>query len=217
MSKIGTDLGAVLEDTNVENIQEAMRHVKERADTPGADAFGNLSHRELTAVLRSARMYFAGSTPWSTGMEAVEATSNHMQNKLCAKMMEMLGYGIYVGRQNLDRSENFEKLFTDRGVEIAANLEAMRVALDQEARSHLMEFMGKQVAGAVRAMGFHEVQPHQTHHVWDVWFAALAGGSATVYRAGYQLGSKWREEEVLNGILEATQSEASNEGLDENR
>jgi len=140
-----------------------------------------------------------------------------MQNKLCSKMLELLGYGIFVGRSNLDKGENFDKLFNDKAVETAASIEAMRLAMDRECRHHLMEFIGRQMAGAVRALGFENAQAHETSHVWDVWFAALAGGSATIYRAGYQLGCKWREEDILQGIVKATESEASNEAVDEDR
>lgn len=204
MSKLAQDLQTVL---NVEtpDFQSAVHAVQSRDSTPGAKAFSKLSHRQLTGVLKTARLFFAGSTTWKTGMEAMEATSNHLQSKLVPKLIELMGLGIYVGKENVSEDENFERIFDNKDVQVHAAMEGLKVAMDEEARKAVIDFLGGQVAGAMMAMGWEDVPAHETSHVWDVWYAALAGGSATIYQAGYQLGCKWREEEILNGIFEATE------------
>lgn len=212
MSKLAMDLEEVL-TVNNNSLEAAMHEVEERQSIPGYEAYGKYSHGYLTKVLKAARQYFAGAPAWDTGSAAIEATMRHMHGKLCARMVELLGYGIHVGRKDYGADTDFNKLFNeDKQFKLAASFEGLAVAIDEEAKNKVAEFLGAQLAGAYKATGFDKAPPHETCHVWDVWYAALAGGSASIYKAGYKLGKKWREEEILNGIMEATQSEAKDEG-----
>lgn len=216
MSKIATDLEQAL-SVDKDSIESAMKEVEARRSVPGAEAYGKFSHAYLTSALKAGKLFFAGAPAWETGADAIEATMRHLHGKVLARLVELLGFGIHVGRKDMGDDADYNHLFNkDKQFKLEAGFEGLRIAIDEEAKNTLAEFLGSQLAGAYKATGFDKCPPHETCHVWDVWYAALAGGSATIYKAGYNLGRKWREEEILNGIFEATER-GSDEGMEADR
>lgn len=209
MSKLAEDLESAFKaDNDLTSVLERITG-KTTNKVPGYDAFSRHSHGAAVTLLRSARFHFAGAAPWKCGDDAIQATTIKLQAGVLSFQTKMLSCGILVGQTpQWQDCKDYSETINDSDFKFRVDLQSLQIAMDHKALGQIAEQIAGSVAGAAEASGFRQSTDKETLHVWDIWYAALGNSSMSMYETGVHLGRKWYEEEVLNGIAQASQSEA---------
>src|SRR4029077_19767561 len=101
-------------------------------------------------------------------------------------------------------------LFGNAGFHLESNTMATGFAEDNEIREFFMDYLGSGVTHISHITGFShsEVDPNQ---VWDLWMIVGLATIGSCYIAGHNMGSTWRERDVLDGIEIASSPSTTNE------
>jgi len=209
MSKLSEDLESALSIEASDGIGAAMKRVISREKAPGYDAMSRHTHGAAVTLLRTARYHFAGAAPWENGEVAIEATAIFMQQDLMSFMAKTLAGGMDIGEHIAADDVDYTEVINSSGFQLSATIRALTIAHDHAAMDQISQHIAGGVAAVSEAMGFRERTGKEVSHIWDVWYGAMGSTSMSLYEAGYSLGQKYREEAILNGIVQATQSEVS--------
>jgi hypothetical protein len=159
----------------------------------------------IPTMIRSAKRHYNGAEPWENGMVAIEETTKHMDGDLRVLQMKHFCAGVEAGAA--DRGVNFEKLVTSKEFEAKVLMRCIMLSGDMDLISEINNNLAGAVAAVARGINFMQTEGRETQHVWDIWNTALGSCVIAMYTVGVGLGRKWAEEEVLEGILQATSSE----------
>jgi len=205
MSKQNDDFKAVVESRSIE---EQIKHLISDK-IPGEIEFVGVLRSNIKTMLSRSRMHFAGSDPWPDGDEALRATADHMKANIYACLCNSLACGIVVGKnkeyQKKESEEYYELFGKDLVFRLSCAAQTAGITSDEEMMLSLRDALESSVQGVGQMMSFKEKTGIATLHIWDLWNAALGSSCLTLYTIGFELGVKWSEEEILNGILEASE------------
>jgi len=201
-----SDLSEQLQEalTGEKSVEDVIR--KHREELPAQEEYSRVSHDLAKTLIRSARYHFAGAAEWATGQDAVETTAEYLEADLLTYAVKALASGITVIKSE---HTDYDGIFDDMDVTIRSGLEAIRIATDYDSMRVVRDFLAQTTIAFAHMTGFRQAEGKETKHVWDVWYGVLGSCAMQMYQTGITLAQKWREQEVLEGIVRATQSEVS--------
>lgn len=153
--------------------------------------------RLIPAVLRPAKYYFAGSPPWSDGISAIKATMDRMDSDVKLIQLRHFATGVMVG--SMEECDFSSAEFENQVLE-----KVLGVVEDHDLASEVTGNVPEIMAKASQRSNFLSCTGRETAHVWDLWNSVLKSNVVEMYTTGVKLGQRWREEEILNGILQVT-------------
>ena len=207
------------QEDNGEDSITIVRSDKEEL-APAFSAMREHYTNKLLATARRGYRHFAGSTLPTESDELLAQTAQVMGPNMVAILMQAFCDGVMISQQEdiqVKISWRFglvEHLFTDQSFRENSNNMAKGFAEDAEVLEFFEEFVKGTAVHLSHITGFahSEVKPDK---VWDIWMLAGASVSTTAYLAGNQLGSTWKERDVLDGIEIATEDHHGSDGEDE--
>lgn len=177
---------------------------------PGFQPMQAYFQDRLLMVTRRGYRHFAGSTMPTNGNELVQRTIPTMVSMMIATSLGAFADGVMVGQQ-IDQTVKMcihfnalDHLWHDQGFRATSLTMAHGFAEVDEVSSYFHTYVETAIAYISHVTGFahSEVDPGK---VWDLWMMAGASCVCTSYLAGNQLGTTWRERDVLDGIEAATE------------
>jgi hypothetical protein len=211
MSKISEDLQQAMQEASQGNPLEQVKRLIDNNAVLGRDEFKERSKKEITTILRGAKFRFAGGTPWGDGSKAILDTGTYMSRRIEDFVIRCTAEGMMIGFNRDDLKEvcahKWDQVYQDYQDRI--DIYAMNIRLDNDAMTLLVENIGNALNTFDNLIGFSEMTGKETLHVWDLWRQVLGACSLAMFVCGQRVGEKWREEEVLEGILSATERNAS--------
>lgn len=158
------------------------------------------SLRLVPAVLRAGKYHFAGAPPWPDGHTALQETMEHLDRDL--KMLQLRHFAAGVMAGQMDECD-----FSDSSFESAVMEQVITFVEDPDLANQILSNIPQIMASAVRTTHFEQSTGKETAHVWDLWHSVLKSNIVDLYITGVKLGQRWRDEEILNGILQVTNDE----------
>lgn len=178
----------------------------ENDDFPGCHVYIHRARNVIIPrMLRKARGHFAGCNPWPNGTEAMISTGQFMDADLRMFQVDNLCAGWLAAAQ--PQGFDYEKWFKSSHFTVMQMACSLQLATDEDFLDCLGQNVTNTAAAVVAHTEFREATGNQTYHVWDMWDSILSSCATAMFTMGSFLGRKWEEEEVLNGILQATSSE----------
>lgn len=203
MSKLSQDLEAA------QGKHHAPNHVAMllgEIQAPGVDGYRGWAQHAIKLILRKAQAYHAGSDYWPDIEAAMLATSEYMSPYIYTFLVKTIGAGITIGYHKDSAEFDWDKLFM-KGADWGQIAEENMSTFSED--SDAMEWLQRRIVEAstniYQTMGLAEAKDKQTFHVWDLWNAAAGSCGIGCFLIGQEVGAKWREEEVLAGILTVTE------------
>jgi len=200
---------------------EAITIVKS-SDEDLAPAFSEMREyysNRLMAITRRGYRHFAGSTLPTNSTELLVETSEVMGPLMIDLLLRAFCDGVLISHQQdiqVKISWRFGlvgALFSDASFRENSTNMAKGFVGDDDVTEFFGEFVRSSLVHISHISGFahSEVKPDK---VWDVWMIAGASVTTTAYLAGNQLGTTWRERDVLDGIAIATEDHRGSDGED---
>lgn len=177
---------------------------------PGFMAMKKYFEDRISIVTRRGYRHFAGATLTNDADALLKQTAQVMTAPMMATLFRAFSDGVLIGHLNnhlvrmavhFDQAEN---LWDDDDFLQASKDLSSGFADDDEVCTYFGEYLMGGVNHLSHVTGYAHTQTDPVK-VWDLW---VMGGSACVcasYIAGTKLGTMWRERDVLDGIVIATE------------
>ena len=169
-------------------------------------------------ITRRGFRHFAGSELSSCGGadELLEATTELMVPQVLAMLLQTFADGVRLGHkedQIIKMAFHFhveEHLYGDSNFIEGSKTMALGFNEDDEIRDFFLEYLLGGIEHLIHISGFAHstVDPNK---IWDVWLLICGATIGSCYMAGYQMGSSWRERDVLDGIEIASEDDHGSE------
>jgi hypothetical protein len=174
---------------------------------PGLIEFHSRIHDEIRAILRKAKVQFAGLGPWETSEQAVNATGSAVLPQLRAFLEKSMARGMTVGN-NIERFQNLalhkwsKDVYSEEGWQEEVAMNALQLSVDDECGNILRETFTHAFGSMNSFQTFKFAKGRATLRVWDLWDASMGTTAIFLYVVGLQLGQKHAEEAALEKLLE---------------
>lgn len=178
--------------------------------TPGLRGMREYFQERINRATRRGYRLHAGAPLNPDHKQAMYDTSEPMLAHTVAIGLGAFSAGVMMGQQNdhLVRLKIFQgdpdALFEMKEFREAAKNMALGFSNDDE----VVEFFTDYAKGAMEQMGVMTGflrRSGNPNKVWDLWIFTSTGLVTASYMAGCRLGTTWREKDVLDGILMATE------------
>lgn len=179
---------------------------------PGFDHFAKWARWKINVIIRKGKAYYGGADPWPDGTEAVMQTAAKLETNIYLMLIEAISAGATIGMNRAEHpDQNWAGMFkydqddslfwsqkvSERSAEIADDWDTMCVL-----RAQLTQCIGSYAGRA----GVASWTGKDTLRVWDAWDHTLAATTTKLFLTGIEMGERWRDEEILEGIVKATES-----------
>jgi hypothetical protein len=193
-------------------------HMKSTEEAlPGMWSCQNYYRQYGSKVIRRIYRKHNGCDMPETFQEAYEKFHDDCVEAAAAIGYKALADGVQMGQGNtgIVRKERFfkrlDKIFERDGFHEESKLIAITFSGDYDTTELITDYV--EGASKVIAAATGLTRPNvPSSKIWDMWILALCAVGMTCYSAGYELGKRWAEADVLNGIMTATEQ---NVGTDE--
>jgi len=177
---------------------------------PGFPEMREYYNMQLQALVRRGYHYYAGSTMPRVGEELLVLTGKYLQAPAVALVMGAFCDGLMVGHET-DQTVKMAKhynapghVFHVRQFRDASLIMTKGFAEDEELAQYFAQYLSNGMSHLAHATGFAHAELDSAK-VWDLWMLVGMATTCTSFVAGYQLGCKWKERDVLDGIEIATE------------
>lgn len=209
MSKVSDDLSAVWSEGKSKSILQRFLNQDLHQDYPGFIEFAKWNKRQVKSMIRTAQYNWNGAEPWDTSVEAMMDTSGWLSKPMASHLAKVTGAGLDVGYTVADprfADYNFDDVFTTAEWEARNTESQQRIVLDLDAMNVILEQLTDATAHFAHVSGFPTATGEATKRIWRVWENAVGSCSIKLYISGIEAGKKWKEDEILEGILKASES-----------
>lgn len=214
MSKLSETLESTIERREERGAAFELAQLEQKGKMletyPGFDHFAKWARWKINVILRKGKAYYGGADPWPSGEEALMQTAAKLEVNIYLMLIESISAGATIGmhrslfpdndwagvfKNSCEDSVLWSKSVSEFSSEISDDWDTMCVL-----RSQLTESVGSFAtrAGAAYWKG------KDTLRVWDAWDHALAATTCKLFLTGMEMGERWRDEEILEGIIKAT-------------
>ena len=187
------------------------KDAKGLGDLPGLENFQAHYLAETIKALRRVYRRHSGSPPYKDPMDALNRTNEDCTKALVPVCIRALADGVQIGQGKSApvKKANFfrkiDEIFAVKGFREESETFCLTVAADYEATERIERYLNGAVGSLASASGYQAASGANLNKVWDLWAIAVTSATMGLYAAGHALGKEWAEEEVLNGILTATE------------
>jgi hypothetical protein len=123
-----------------------------------------------------------------------------------------LADGVQMGRKSSSCYKKYkvmnklDEIFEASGFREESSLWCLNVLADGDTTSFVSEY----ITSTVRAMGVAsgytaQESPEAINKIWDLWSLAMKSVTVGLYAAGNHLGTRWEQQEILDGILSVSE------------
>ncbi len=184
--------------------------------TPGVEELpgftGSKEHndREIAKILGRCFRKNAGSADFESPIEAYNRTVDRVVHGAVPLAWQSLADGVQMGQRQsfaFKKYNMFNKLdeaFDAEGWRSESALIALPFEADQDSQRWMVNYLEQTCLSLGTASGYANGM-HHLRKIWDVWALSLSSVCIAMYVLGNQLGERWAEETVLNGIISASE------------
>lgn len=181
---------------------------------------------DRTTGFKSARQYFdvealkvirriyrrSAGRRWETGRKAMDETEPDCVPALAAVLGHAFCAALLVG-QGLSHAVKkhafmgtIDEVFENESFKAETELMYMNTVLeDPDVAQVMRDYLRITASHVASAGGFLIANERNTIRVWDVWNLGSQSAVMGMYICGYEIGKRWSEQDVLQGILSATE------------
>lgn len=210
MSRMSEDFTVFLEETGKNAPTLLMQSLaKGSLDEviPGFALVHQWSTEKVKLIIKAGRFSCNGSGPWADAHQALLVTSQAMWRDMGPFLVHATASGFCIGYYRTfpgNEDNDWDELMIDPVWSKKVGESANAITVDYDAIEAITKDFQNAVTHFSMAMGFPDAKGRATVHVWDLWSNALNTAAVKFFIAGERLGRKWAEEEILEGILTAT-------------
>lgn len=212
MSKMSDYLVQADKDRQPGNLLKTAAEGKMPTKYPGMEGFKRMNHAEIAQLLRRGKFHYSGATPWSAGEQAIIDTAIYLHGPMCKFLVNCLATGFLIGNskimpqfENTDWDQQIDQK-DDNLVSYLTDTTEM-IMLDEDTVRYLADRLADATHHFAGVMGYFQHTDKETLHIWDVWTASLGACAMSMFINGQEVGEKWQQEQILEGILSASQAE----------
>jgi len=179
---------------------------------PHIDSMVEYHSKTATRAIRKAYRKNAGGKPFESTYTAALASLEMMPQYLLPVIIGALADGVQMGQQKTFAFRKFKlfnqlnKAFSSDAFRSESDMIGLTVMADQDAKDRLEMFLKITFFNMGKLTGYaNGTSQEEINKIWDVWFLTTKSLTVAAYESGYKLGGQWREKEILEGIISASQ------------
>jgi len=173
---------------------------------PGFMAMQMFYRGEITRLVRRGFRHFAGAAMPTVPNQLVEITRDTMSPVFLAMLLQTFADGVRVGHRDDQlikmafHYEAIDAIYENTSFVAGSSTMAIGFAEDDEIRTFFMDYLVNGIEHLTHITGFSHQAKVDPNQVWDLWVLIGLATIGSCYMAGHQMGSSWRERDVLDGI-----------------
>lgn len=168
--------------------------------------------KTILSLTRRGFRHFAGASMPTASDELLDRTREVMYPALLAMLLQIFADGVRIGQrddQMVKMAFHFDaidSIYDNDSFVHGSNTMAFGFAEDDEIRGFFRDYLmtGTDHMSHICGFAHSEVDPNQ---VWDLWMLVAAATIGSCFMAGHEMGSSWRERDVLDGIEIASEGD----------
>lgn len=167
-------------------------------------------HEARTAAQTLVR-HWLGAEPFSSAEEAVMRTQEDAKTEMMALLYRIFSDGVQLGQGTSHVVRKYrwlnqeEQIYSYRGFRQESELLAFRFSSDFDTIELFEHHWRAAQQNTLDGTGFMHFDAEEANKkIWDLWAMAALGGFTQLFLCGFDLGRKWADADVLDGILSAT-------------
>lgn len=182
------------------------------SDLPALKEMQRFYTQETIKTLRKIYRKHAGTEKFESANDALERTRRDCVEGLLPICASAFADGVQIGQGTLPVVKKFhffkkiEQIFGHDGFREESELYRMTLMDDEDTVAFFKEYLYSGVNTIAMASGFTSATGANLARIWDLWGITLNSVAVGLYASGNELGNVWRENDVLNGIMSATEA-----------
>ena len=182
-------------------------------DEPGLPFLDEMKEFYDEQILKKVRRVYRqhlGCEPFESPSDAMCKITDNMLFGLVPVAINALSDGVQFGQKNSPTYKKFDflnrlaDLFNNTGFRNESMMFALRLADDQEAKQFVTEYLVGTVGCLGSSTGYAHCDGDNVNKIWDLWILSMKSVCMALYAVGNELGGMWAQEDVLQGILQAS-------------
>lgn len=181
-------------------------------------------HSEQTMRnMRQAYRRMAGSAPYTSAADAEDRVRPIMLEKMLPVVAAAFADGVQLGQEKSAAYRKYkmygqlEEIFYADIFREESEMYAVNVLTDEDTCEALRRYMDKTTHQFMHGTGFltihgpeldepdHPDMIRVTNKIWDIWYLSMRSNLIGAYHVGYAMGQRQAEDDVLSGILAASE------------